>query len=176
MTGSGRLVTFQSDNTQTVTTRAITGLRRGERVVGLDRRPLTGQLLALGSASRLYVLDRATGRATPAGPVPFTPALSGSAFGFDVNPVADAVRVVSDRGQDLRLEPGQGRLAGQDGQLAYAAGDAGAGSTPNVSATAYTNAVRGATTTQLFGVDTARDTLVRQDPPNAGTLRTVGPL
>ena len=34
----------------------------------------------------------------------------------------------------------------------------------------------GTTATQLFDIDTARDTLVLQNPPNSGTLNTVGPL
>ncbi len=47
---------------------------------------------------------------------------------------------------------------------------------PQVTGSAYTNSVRGATTTQLFDIDSARDVLVLQNPPNNGTLVTVGPL
>ena len=63
-----------------------------------------------------------------------------------------------------------------DSALAYAAGDANAGKAPFVVAAAYTNSVAGATATQLFGLDTARDALVLQSPPNDGVLRTVGRL
>ena len=41
---------------------------------------------------------------------------------------------------------------------------------------AYTNNVRAATSTTLYDVDTARDALVIQAPPNDGVLATVGAL
>ena len=60
--------------------------------------------------------------------------------------------------------------------LAYATGDAGAAATPRIVASAYTNSVAGATTTQLFDLDAGRDALVLQNPPNNGTLVSVGAL
>jgi hypothetical protein len=45
-----------------------------------------------------------------------------------------------------------------------------------VTAAGYTNNVAGTTTTTLYDIDTARDVLVIQNPPNAGTLNTVGSL
>lgn len=63
-----------------------------------------------------------------------------------------------------------------DGNLQYPAGDAGAGTTPKVTAAAYTNSFPLGATTTLFALDQARNSLVRQDPPNDGTLRTVGAL
>src|SRR5207244_6376132 len=36
--------------------------------------------------------------------------------------------------------------------------------------------VAGAETTEMFDLDSGLDLLVRQEPPNDGTLRTVGPL
>src|SRR5438045_2343748 len=36
--------------------RAITGLQAGETVLGIDARPKTGELYALGSTGRLYVV------------------------------------------------------------------------------------------------------------------------
>jgi len=106
----------------------------------------------------------------------FTPGLTGSIFGFDFNPTVDRIRLVSDAAQDLRLHPDTGAVAATDGNLAYAAGDPGAGVGPRVVAAAYTNNVAGATATQLFDIDAARDVLALQNPPNAGTLVTVGPL
>ena len=47
----------------------------------------------------------------------FTPALSGTAFGFDFNPTVDRIRVVSDTGQNLRLNPDTGAVAAVDGAL-----------------------------------------------------------
>jgi hypothetical protein len=171
------LVQFQSDNvTNVAPTHQITGLPGGENIVGLDVRPANGQLYALGKTSRIYVINPRTGAARQVGTTPFIPALAGSNFGFDFNPTVDRIRVVSDAEQNLRLNPDTGAVAGVDTNLAYAAGDPGAGSNPDVQAIAYTNSFAGATATTLYGIDNARNTLVTIDPPNDGTLHTVGGL
>lgn len=171
-----RLVTFSGQTPTSIARRAFTGLPSGEQILGLDVRPANRQMIALGSTSRLYRIDAATGAATAIGTAPFVPPLAGMSFGLDFNPTVDRVRLTSDARQNLRLHPDTGAAAAVDGTLTYAAGDAGAASTPRVVASAYTNSVAGATTTQLFNLDAGRDTLVLQNPPNAGTLVTVGPL
>ncbi len=59
--------------------------------------------------------------------------------------------------------------------LFYGAGDINEGMGPNVTASAYTNSVAGATSTQLYGLDTGLDILVTQ-ANSAGALGTVGSL
>jgi hypothetical protein len=177
VTQDNRLVTFQSDNVTNVEpSHAITGLASGDAIVGLDVRPLNGQLYALGKTSRLYVINPRTGAARLVGAGPFTPPLAGTGFGFDFNPTVDRIRVTSDAEQNLRLNPDDGTVAGIDTNLAYAAGDPGAGTVPNVVASAYTNSFAGATSTTLYDIDNARHALVIQNPPNNGTLTTVGAL
>src|SRR5689334_6868120 len=177
VTQDNRLVTFQSDNVTNVEpSHAITGLPGGENIVGLDVRPLDGQLYALGKTSRLYVINPRTGAARQAGATPFIPALAGASFGFDFNPTVDRIRVTSDAEQNLRLNPDNGTVAAVDTNLAYAAGDPGAGTNPSVAGSAYTNSFAGATSTTLFDIDNARHALVTQNPPNDGTLTTVGAL
>lgn len=177
VTQDNRLVTFQSDNvTNVAPTHAITGLPGGEKIVGLDVRPLNGQLYALGATSRLYVINPRTGAARQVGATPFIPALAGASFGFDFNPTVDRIRVTSDAEQNLRLNPDDGTVTGVDTNLAYAAGDPGAGTNPSVGGSAYTNSFAGATSTTLFDIDNARHALVTQNPPNDGTLTTVGVL
>jgi len=171
-----RLVAFTSQAPTAIRRIAFTGLPAGEQIVGLDVRPANKSLVALGSSSRLYRIDIASGAATAVGTTPFAPALAGSSFGFDFNPTVDRIRVTSDARQNLRLHPDTGATAAVDGPLTYAVGDAGAASTPRVVASAYTNSVAGATTTQLFDLDAGRDVLVLQNPPNNGTLVTVGSL
>ena len=61
-------------------------LARREQIVGLDVRPANKQLVALGSTSRLYRIDAATGAATVIGTAAFAPPLAGTTFGFDFNP------------------------------------------------------------------------------------------
>jgi len=171
-----RLVTFNGDTPTAIARVAFTGLPAGEQIVGLDMRPANKQVVALSSASRLYRIDVATGAATAIGAAPLTPALSGASFGFDFNPTVDRIRATSDVRQNLRLHPDTGVTAAVDGTLTYAVGDAGASATPRIVGAAYTNSVAGATTTTLFDIDAGRDFLTVQNPPNNGTLLSVGAL
>ncbi len=154
----------------------ITGMQPGEDLVALDFRPANAQLVGLGSTSRLYLLDRVTGVATPIGSAAFGTPLSGSKFGIDFNPTVDRLRIHSNSGQNLRANPDTGALAAVDAPLAYAAGDPHAGAQPYIAENAYTNSFAGATTTTLFAIDSSVDALVMVNPPNAGTLITVGAL
>jgi hypothetical protein len=136
-------------------------------------RPATGQLYGLGSTSRIYTIAPATGVATQVGTAPFTPALNGTEFGFDFNPIPDAIRIVSNDEQSLRVSPVTGAVAGTDTSLAPAG---------NVNAAAYINNAPGTSETTLFGIDSAADTLVRiggpggAPSPNGGALTTIRPL
>lgn len=144
----------------------ITGLRAGESIVGIDFRPATGELRAVGNfngAGAVYSVNPSTGAATSVlgG---FT--LAGNAFGVDFNPVPDALRIVSDTGQNLRITAGGAGTVFTDGSLTQS-GVAGA---------AYTNSFAGTTTTALYVINGATDQLLLQSPPNDGTLNGIGPL
>ena len=176
VTPDNQLVTFHSDSPAALRTAVpLAGLAPGERILGLDMRPRTGQLYALGSTNRVYVVTPISGAARPLGE-PFTPPLAGTSFGFDFNPQADQIRVVSNGRQNLRINPDNGQVANAENPLAYAEGDPGAGANPAVIGAAYTNNVADARETQLFDIDSARDVLVLQNPPRDGRLTTVGPL
>ena len=177
ITLNNQLVTFQSDSPQAIRSSVrLAGLGAKESIVALDVRPNGGgQLYGLSSTSRIFVIHPGSGQARPVGSA-FTPALTGKSFGFDFNPVADRLRITSDIGQNLRVNPDTGRGEGDDGKLTYRAGDPGAGTQPEIVGAAYTNTSAPPGGTQLFGIDARRNALVRQDPPNAGTLTTVGPL
>jgi hypothetical protein len=181
LTTSGDLVTFDSAAPGTIsTTVTVTGLQAGETLLGIDRRPSNGLLYGLGSTSRIYTINTTTGVATSVGATPFAPALTGTAFGFDFNPVPDRIRVVSTDTTNFRLNPNTGAVAATDTPLAYAAGDAGVGITPRIVGLAYTNDIAGAAVTTLFGIDSNRDVLVMQGgpngtpSPNGGVLTTIG--
>jgi hypothetical protein len=154
---------------------AISGLQSNETVKGIDFRPATNQLYALGSTNRLYTLNVLTGVASQVGVGPFAPPLSGSNFGFDFNPVMDRIRVVSNTRKNYVLNPNDATaVAATD--LAFGPGDPNFGVSPNVEFSAYTNSVNPApAATQLYGIDTGLDILVAQ-ANSAGTLGTVGPL
>lgn len=155
----------------------LTGLAATEVLAGIDVRPLDGLLYAIaidGAMGRVVTIDPQSGAVTSVGSVFAAPV--GSHFGVDVNPVANRIRLVDDADVNQRFDPDTGALAATDGFLTYAAGDVGESSNPFVVHTAYTNSFVGASTTTLYGIDTGLDSLVIQNPPNAGILTTVGAL
>ncbi|WP_068944779.1 DUF4394 domain-containing protein [Chryseobacterium timonianum] len=148
--------------------KTVAGLQSGENILGIDFRPVNGQLYALGSSSRIYTINLGTGAATAVGTSPFSTLLSGTDFGFDFNPTVDRIRVVSNTGQNLRLNPNDGTVAAVD--LALNPGS------PLISAAAYTNNSAGSTATTLFVIDHNTDKLYQQNPPNNGNLLETGSL
>jgi hypothetical protein len=172
LTTDGRLVRVPQDAPAAVQYDVpINSLGAGETLVGIDVRPANGQAYGVSDASKVYVLDPGTGRASLVSTL--SQPISGTSFGVDFNPVADRLRVVSNNGQNLRIEVETG-VTTVDSTLGYAAGDRNEGTDPTVVAAAYTENRTGATTTQLYDIDTALDVLALQDPPNNGVLRTVG--
>ena len=176
-TASNKLVSFTTAAPQKLcTTTAISGLAAGENILGIDTRPADGAVYALGSGGNIYTVNPMTGAATlkstlaPAMGDAFT-ALSGVEFGVDFNPVPDRLRVVSDTGQNLRINVDTGAVT-TDTALNPT------GST--VVAAAYTNAFAGAAFTTLYVLDTANDRLEIQGQPsgnpNTGDLLAVGAL
>ncbi len=178
VTQSGFLVNWDSATPGTIPAGvAISGLSANETILGIDFRPATGELYGLGSFSRIYTINTATGVSTPVGAAFGPPPLNGASFGFDFNPTVDRIRLVSDADQNLRLNPITGQIAATDPNLVYAAGDVNFGVNPNVSHVAYTNSFAGAVTTTLYGLDTGTDTLVRHTVgPGFNQLVTVGLL
>ena len=173
--GGTSLATFSVGTTSAGTPVAVTGLNAGESLVGIDFRPVNRTLVGVTTQSRLVALNSATGAATLLSTL--SSPLSGTAFGVDFNPVPDRLRVISNTGQNFRINVDTGAVT-TDGALAYASDDSGAGRPTSVAGAGYTNSVAGrlATTTTLYDIDYDRDVLVVQNPPNDGVLRTVGPL
>ena len=91
----------------------------------------------------------------------------------DFNPQADRLRVIGPGGQSLRVNVDTGQTVA-DGRLKFAANDPNAGKAPRVLAGAYLNSIPNAPQTQLFEFDSATGAYLIQDPPNDGTLQTVG--
>lgn len=185
LTRDGRLIRLDGSRFQPERTVQITGVPAGVSLLGLDTRPANGQLYAVGTDARVYVLDPATGQVTSVTTTPGVPSeLSDADFGVDFNPVVDRIRVVSANRDNVRLDPTLGTIVAYDTQLAYRPGDRYAGTAPEVTAAAYSNSVAGATSTVLYGIDTDTDSLVIQgngpdqptESPNLGRLSTVGPL
>ena len=178
LTASGRLVSFQRETPGTLTSNvAVTGLASGETLVGIDYRPVDAQLYGLTSGGRLVTVAPDTGAITVKSTLmadasdttePFT-ALSGTDFAVDFNPAADRLRMVSDTGQNLRINVDTGGTI-TDG--AIHGGNDGA----QVTGAAYTNSFPETVNTRLFVLDAATDTVYLQDPPNDGTLSSPAAL
>ncbi len=167
LTSTGRLISFDRATGMVRTTTTITGLGAGETAAGLDIRPRNGALVLLtrdaSNMGRLSDVALATGAASSVRML--SAALTGTRFGVDFNPAADALRIVSDMGQNLRVNPTTGATT-VDGVLNPV--------TTTVASAAYTNSQDDTCRTQLFVIDTGTDRLRLQNPPNAGTLTDVG--
>jgi Domain of unknown function (DUF4394) len=163
------LLQFSSNKPRKLRAKHITGLPERVAIKGIDFRPASGDLYALGSNKVVYRLNPRTAIAVPEGPsfdrVPSI--LNGDNMGFDFNPTVDKIRVTSDAHDNLRLNPDDGTLLMVDTMLTPA--------DVQVVGSAYTNssftAVR-PTVTELYAYDVSgdMDRLWIQRPANAGTL------
>ncbi|GGW56775.1 DUF4394 domain-containing protein [Alishewanella tabrizica] len=165
--------------------KALTGLREGEKIQGIDYRVAYGVLFGLSDKGQLYTINTLTGAVSAVGSPLSANTLQAAQFGFDFNPAADRIRVVNELGQNLRLHPETGVLAFTDPNLQYAPTDRHAGKSPAVVAAAYTYNQQDAKITTNYAIDKAAGTLVTQgslegvEPavsPNTGQLFTVGSL
>jgi hypothetical protein len=174
---ANNLVRFGSQDPTTITnTFAIAGLYDGETILGIDFRATDRRLYGLGSSNRIYVIDTLSGGAIPLGTTNFFPAIVGTSFGFDFNPVPDRIRLHSNAKQDLRLDPDTGVVSARDSTLAYAAGDINAAFNAYIVGSAYTNSIVAASSTTLYAIDSNLGVLTMLPSPNNGQLYTVGPL
>jgi len=172
-----------SSPTNLISAVSVTGLQSNENVLAIDFRPsdLNGDaindvntLYGVGSASRLYRINTTTGAASVVGGA-FSTVVNGTEFGFDFNPTIDRIRLVSDTDRNWVLNPDTGAIQLIATPLNYNVTDVNAGANPSVIASAYTNSFPGSTSSQLYGIDSVLNTLVRQGNNN-GVLDTVGPL
>ncbi len=148
-------------------------------LVGIDYRVQDGELYGVGDEGGLYVIDADKADADRIGGL--TVELDGDDFGVDFNPAANALRVVSDTGQNLRQPFATMPLAATvaDTPLTNPAVAPATGTVPalGVAGAAYTNNdLDPATATTLFDLDTTLDRVALQSPANAGTLAPTGAL
>jgi hypothetical protein len=163
---------YSTSNPETLLNSAtITGLQMGEKILGIDFRPKTGELYGLGSNSRVYKINPTSGAATFAFSFKTatgqTVLLSGTSFGFDFNPQVDRLRIVSNTGQNLRVVP-DNAVTGVAGTTFI---DGSINPQPaSITGVAYDNNFAGTTSTELYALDATTDLLYEIDPPNNGTL------
>ncbi len=181
LTDTGQLACIEgADTDATKVIGTLTGLEANETLVGIDYRspfkdaggvsnnvPVEGTLYGLGNLGGLYSINPSTAVATKKAQI--SVALAGTAFGIDFNPTVDRLRVVSNTGQNLRVNVDTG-AALVDGGLV-----SGGTTASGVAAAAYTNVDSDpATGTTLFDIDVNSDQLLVQNPPNDGVLVGIG--
>lgn len=170
--GGRKLVTFKVDRPSRFTAgAAVTGLAGDHSLVGIDYRVQNGKLYGVGNLGGLYLID-AKAAATKVGQL--SVALSGTSFGVDFNPAANALRIISDTGQNLRQPFGTADAPNGATVADTPLNNAGTTAT-GVTAAAYTNNDLSAdTATTLFDLDTVADQVVLQSPANSGALVATG--
>ena len=184
---SGGLYSFDAAMPETANFNGtISGITPGQTIEGIDFRPLNGMLYALGydrntQMAQIYTVDVATAIATPVNITPISLVLGPVGVDrldvtFDFNPTVDRIRVTSNRDYNYRLNPITGAIAFTDINLNYAVADVNAGANPYIATGAYTNSYVGSTSTVLYNVDALLKIVAKQDPPNNGTLNTIGSL
>ena len=181
-----KLISFDAATPAVFTTVSLTGFVVGgttEHIRGIDFRPATGEMYALGivhggatDIGRVYTLDPASGQLTALnGGAPFFSTFNqNDDYAFDIDPAADALRVLGDAGREsLRVDPKTGALVLQDTNL------------PNdalLDGVAYDHNFAGTAVTTLYGIDTLLDRVVMvgglngNPSPNLGGVTAVGPL
>jgi hypothetical protein len=162
LTNTNTLVNFMSSDTGTILqTTSLTPLAVGENLIGMDFRPFNGLLYTMSNLNNLYTVNVQSGALTLVNQTSLP--LNGTSFGFDFNPTADRLRIISDSGQNLRIVPDSGFVMA-DLNINGA----------TVTSAAYTNNVAGSPVTSLYTLSAMN--LYMQNPPNNGTQVLVGPL
>ena len=103
-TSSGQLISFDSSSPGALLSSVSLSGVAGS-LVGIDFRPATPDTLYgvgnNGGVGTIYTINLATGVAAPV--YTLTTSLAGTSFGVDFNPVPDALRILSNTGQNLRI-------------------------------------------------------------------------
>ncbi len=175
VTSTGRLMHFnRADAGRFSLAVDVTGLAGSEKAVALDYRPADGKLYALTDGAKLYTVDPTTGAATPVSTLAAAPGdttspytgLTGTQLAMDFNPVTDELRVVSETGQNLRINADTGAVT-TDPMIN--------GMSMGYGAIAHNNNVAAACRTTLYAIDVATNRFLTQTP-NTGNAIGVGGL
>jgi hypothetical protein len=183
--GSGLLLRFIDTLAPGVSLRTVpvTGLLPGEHLEGIDYRPANGVLYGVGVVSngeaRLYTINTETGAAARVGNGPFDLSIGFSPMGMDFNPVVDRIRLISNSGINLRVNPNDASAI-SDTRPSWAPGDLHSANFPL--SLGYSNNLPGATSTTLYGIVSGNGPFLATvgSPngtpvsPNSGVLFTVG--
>jgi hypothetical protein len=171
------IIAFDSANpSASLGTHTVTGLQSGDTLIGIDYRPATLGLYALGGVEqgsqittlRLYTIDQTTGAATLVSPSAGISVGGASTYSFDFNPYTDQIRVIGIDGENFRLSPTSGTLIATDPKLSN-----GTATAPTIVGLAYTPGNPLANSSTLFGIDQNNLMIING---STGAVTTVGSL
>lgn len=180
VTTENQLIFFDSQTPETVNYRfPVVGLQDDTEIISaIDHRPSTGELMGVSNLHKLYriSIQNVVGLPVYGGTLvgeSIGGILSGDKLGMDFNPTVDRIRLTTNEGSNLRVNPDSGALAAQDTTLSPATG---------IAEIAYDRSRPGAQVTTLFGLDANNNSLVRiggidgTPSPNGGVVTQIGPL
>ncbi|MBN2741607.1 MAG: DUF4394 domain-containing protein [Rhodobacteraceae bacterium] len=150
----------------------VTGVNK---LLGIDLRPATGQLIGVTDAFEIVEIDPKTGAATMISTMDKTLPIAGDApVIVDFNPMANKLRFMSGvTNHRVDIESGAVTV---DGTLAFESKDMHAGEAPAIAAAAYINSYGKPDSTAMFDIDSTIVALIQQTSPNDGTLGAIGKL
>lgn len=173
LAANNQIISFDtSDPTQLINVKKVLNLGDSEQLIGIDYRPEDRSLYGITDSNKVYRVDVASGAASQVSTL--NAALKGVNFAVDFNPVADRVQVISDRDQNLSVDASTG-ITVINGDIKFALSNLNRTPNPNVTAAAFTNSFKGASSTRLFAVETDNDLLVEADW-TSGTITPIGQL
>lgn len=169
--GGNTLVMFDTETLEVSGTMEVTGV---DGLAGIDVRPADKLLYGVSLAGEVVTIDTASGAATVKSTLSEKLASYEGAI-VDFNPMADRLRLMGTDGTNHRVNVDDGMVT-VDGSLAYIAGDMHEGETPAIVAASYINSIGKPEATGMFDIDATIGALIKQAPPNDGTLAAIGKL
>jgi hypothetical protein len=145
----------------------VSGLRQGDVLLAIDIRPATHTLYGISASGLLYTIDPTFGIAQVVSLNPIDPPIGGSLVGFDFDPKGDRVRLVTEKGQNIRINPTTGAVSNIDFPINPP--------TAAVNSIAYSLTASGLAGSPLYDIGITEGKLYIQNPVS-GNLSPVGSL
>jgi hypothetical protein len=172
LTVDGHVVRIDTDTRRVAAPVRVQGA--AGRLLGIDVRPADNKLYGVTESGEIVTIDPMAGTAMKVSQLSERFEAGGRAV-VDFNPVADRLRLMGMDGMNFRVNVENGQVA-RDGELKYQQGTPLAGTTPRITAGAYTNSMKGATATMLLTIDGVLSQLNLQAPPNDGVQQLRGAI
>lgn len=172
LSGDKMLHKIDSSSAAVIASMEVKGVNK---LLGIDLRPATGQLIGVTDTFEIVEIDSETGATTVISKMDKPLPIEGNApVIVDFNPKANKLRFMSGA-TNHRVDIESGAVT-VDGSLAYDQKDMHAGEQPDIVAAAYTNSYGKPEATAMYDIDRKIGALIQQTSPNDGTLASIGKL